>query len=102
MQCSLREMRYKEVISVTDGSRYGYVGDVDIDLDSGQVRALIIPGQPRFFGLRCRGRRCAALARISFWWRARPYAACRKRQKGIAVSSAVEKSFFQNKKTVAN
>ena len=51
MQCSLREMRYKEVISVTDGSRYGYVGDVDIDLDSGQVRALIIPGQPRFFGL---------------------------------------------------
>ena len=39
MQCSLREMRYKEVISVTDGSRYGYVGDVDIDLDSGTPKS---------------------------------------------------------------
>lgn len=51
MQCTLRELRYKEVISVTDGSRYGYVGDLDIDLDSGQVRALVVPGPARFFGL---------------------------------------------------
>ena len=51
MECSLRDLRYKEVISVADGSRYGYVGDVEIDLESGQVRTLIIPGQPRFFGL---------------------------------------------------
>ena len=36
---------------MTDGSRYGYVGDVEIDLDSGQIRSLIIPGQARFFGL---------------------------------------------------
>ena len=55
METRIAELRYKEVISVTDGSRYGYVGDVDIDLDSGQVRALIIPGQPRFFGLFGRG-----------------------------------------------
>ncbi len=54
MECSLRDLRYKEVISVTDGSRYGYVGDVEIDLDSGQIRSLIIPGQARFFGLFCR------------------------------------------------
>lgn len=51
MQCTLRELRYKEVISVTDGSRYGYVGDLDVDLDSGQVRALVVPGPARFFGL---------------------------------------------------
>lgn len=51
MECSLRDLRYKEVISMTDGSRYGYVGDVEIDLDSGQIRSLIIPGQARFFGL---------------------------------------------------
>ena len=51
MECSLSQLRYKEVISIADGSRYGYVGDVDIDLESGQVRALVIPGQPRFFGL---------------------------------------------------
>ena len=51
MKVLVSELRYKEVIVVADGSRYGYVGDVEIDLESGQVRTLIIPGQPRFFGL---------------------------------------------------
>lgn len=51
MESSLRDLRYKEVISVSDGSRFGYVGDLEIDLDSGQVRNLVIPGQARFFGL---------------------------------------------------
>ena len=51
MECSLRDLRYKEVISVADGSRYGYVGDVEVDLDSGQVLALVVPGRLRLFGL---------------------------------------------------
>ena len=51
MECSLRDLRYKEVISVADGSRYGWVGDVEVDLDSGQVRALVVPGRLRLFGL---------------------------------------------------
>jgi YlmC/YmxH family sporulation protein len=51
MESSLRDLRDKEVISLADGSRYGYVGDVEIDLESGQVRSLIIPGQARLFGL---------------------------------------------------
>ncbi len=44
METRIAELRYKEVISVTDGSRFGYVGDMEVDLDSGQVRALVIPG----------------------------------------------------------
>ena len=32
-------------------SRYGWVGDVEVDLDSGQVRALVVPGRLRLFGL---------------------------------------------------
>lgn len=51
MQTRIAELRYKEVISVEDGTRYGYVGDMEIDLESGQVKALIIPGRRRFFGL---------------------------------------------------
>lgn len=51
MLLSLSELRDKEVISVTDGSRYGYVGDLSVDLETGQVRALIVPGEARFFGL---------------------------------------------------
>ena len=36
---------------MSDGSRYGWVGDVEVDLDSGQVRALLVPGRLRLFGL---------------------------------------------------
>lgn len=51
MECTLKDLRYKEVISVSDGTRFGYVGDLEVDVDSGQIRALIIPGPARFFGL---------------------------------------------------
>ena len=51
METRIAELRYKEVISVEDGSRYGYVGDMEVDLESGQVRALVVPGKRRFFGL---------------------------------------------------
>lgn len=51
MECRVSELRYKEIINVSDGSRYGWVGDVEVDLDSGQVRALVVPGHLRLFGL---------------------------------------------------
>lgn len=51
METRIAELRYKEVISVEDGSRYGYVGDMEIDLETGQVRALVVPGRRRLFGL---------------------------------------------------
>ena len=51
MDTRIAELRYKEVISVEDGTRYGYVGDMEVDLESGQVRALVVPGRRRFFGL---------------------------------------------------
>lgn len=51
MECRVSELRYMEIINVSDGSRYGWVGDVEVDLDSGQVRALVVPGRLRLFGL---------------------------------------------------
>ena len=51
METRIAELRYKEVISVTDGSRFGYVGDMEVDLESGKVRALVVPGRLRLFGL---------------------------------------------------
>ena len=51
METRIAQLRYKEVISVEDGARYGYVGDMEVDLESGRVRALIVPGRKRFFGL---------------------------------------------------
>ena len=51
METRIAELRYKEVISTADGSRFGYVGDMEVDVESGQVKALVIPGRRRLFGL---------------------------------------------------
>lgn len=51
MESRLTDLRYKEVIDVADGSRYGYVGDVEIDWTDGKVRALVVPGRLRLLGL---------------------------------------------------
>lgn len=51
MDVRLGDLRYKEVINVSDGTRYGYVGDVELDVESGQVRAIVVPGRLRLLGL---------------------------------------------------
>ena len=51
MLISLEELRCKEIISITDGSRYGYIGDITFDLEKGLVREFVVPGPRRFFGL---------------------------------------------------
>ncbi len=51
MDTRVTDLRYKEVISVADGTRFGYVGDLELDVESGQVTALVIPGRRRLFGL---------------------------------------------------
>ena len=51
MRCRVSELRYKEIIDVADGSRYGFVGDVEVDLETGQITQLIVPGRLRLCGL---------------------------------------------------
>lgn len=50
------QLRRKEVINLCDGCRLGCVGDVEVKLPEGEVRALIVFGPSRFFGLFGRGR----------------------------------------------
>ena len=47
METRIAELRWKEVIGLRDGSRFGY----EVDLESGQVRSLVVPGRRRLFGL---------------------------------------------------
>lgn len=47
----ISDLRCKEIINVADGSRYGYLGDAEIDLENGQVKALVALGRLRLFGL---------------------------------------------------
>ena len=51
MESRIAQLRYKEVISMEDGSRFWYEGDLEIDLERGQVTALVVPGRRRLFGL---------------------------------------------------
>ena len=45
------ELRRKEIINVCDGARYGPICDLELDIESGKLLALVVPGPPRFFGL---------------------------------------------------
>lgn len=51
MECRGWELRDKEIINLSDGSRIGYVGDMVVDLEQGKVTALVVPGRLRLFGL---------------------------------------------------
>lgn len=48
------ELRNKEVINTKDGKILGYVMDVEFDINTGKLVAVIVPGPPRVWGLFCR------------------------------------------------
>ena len=45
------DIKQKEVINVIDGSRLGYICDVEIDWQEGNITKLIVPGPRKTFGL---------------------------------------------------
>lgn len=45
------DFRQKEVISITEGRRLGFISDVEIDFEKGVIESVVIPGPSRFFGL---------------------------------------------------
>ena len=51
MGTKFTELRCKEVICICDGQRLGYVSDVKIEVPSGCVTAIVVPGPCRFLGL---------------------------------------------------
>lgn len=49
------DLRRKEVINLNDGCRLGFVGDLEIKMPDGEIKAIIVFGRCRFFGLFGRG-----------------------------------------------
>ncbi|MBE3593610.1 MAG: YlmC/YmxH family sporulation protein [Candidatus Carbobacillus altaicus] len=45
------EFQSKDVVDMADGKRLGRVGDLELDLEKGRIRALVIPSGGRLFGL---------------------------------------------------
>ena len=51
MTCRIAELQYKEVVDIANGTRYGYIGDLEINTERGTVESIIIYGRPRLWGL---------------------------------------------------
>jgi YlmC/YmxH family sporulation protein len=45
------DFKQKEVININDGKRLGFVCDVEIDLKSGRLQSIVIPGGNRLLGI---------------------------------------------------
>ncbi len=45
------DFRQKEVVNLNDGKRLGFVYDVEINMESGSVEAIIVPGTGKILGL---------------------------------------------------
>ena len=55
MSMRFTQLQCKEVICVSDGRRLGFVTDVQVEIPSGNVCAIVVPCPARFPG--CFGRR---------------------------------------------
>ena len=45
------ELHSKEVIHISDGERFGFVSDIEIDTESGKILSITVPGAYRAFGI---------------------------------------------------
>ena len=51
MIARITDMHNKEVINLCDGTRLGYVDDLEVDTCTAQITALVINGRTRLFGI---------------------------------------------------
>ena len=51
MAFRITELQFKELVDISDGTRYGFIGDIEIDERSGMIDTIIVCGRNRLFGL---------------------------------------------------
>ncbi|MEX2104948.1 MAG: YlmC/YmxH family sporulation protein [Bacilli bacterium] len=47
----ISDFQTKDVVNVIDGRKLGQVSDLELDLKSGRIDAIVVPGPGKFFGL---------------------------------------------------
>ena len=45
------DLQKKEVVNINDGKRLGFLYDIEIDLKTGKIGSIIVPGRGRFLGI---------------------------------------------------
>ena len=51
MAIKFTDLQCREVICIGSGQRLGFISDVQIEIPSGEVCAIVVPGPCRFLGL---------------------------------------------------
>jgi len=51
MSTKFTELHCKEVICVSDGRRLGFISDACVEIPTGNIVSIVVPGPCRFFGL---------------------------------------------------
>lgn len=51
MNTRIADLQCKEVINVCNGERMGYVNDVELDINTGRLLAIVVPGAWSFSNL---------------------------------------------------
>lgn len=46
----ISELKHRDVVNVNDGRRLGVIVDLDIDLEEGLIKSIIVPVQRGFWG----------------------------------------------------
>lgn len=50
------DFKCREVINVVDGERLGFVYDMEIDSETGEIRSIVVPGKEKVsFFKKCKG-----------------------------------------------
>lgn len=47
----ISDFQTKDVVNVVDGRKLGQISDLELDLKSGRIDAIVVPGPGKFFGL---------------------------------------------------
>ncbi|KKM12261.1 hypothetical protein SY88_03605 [Clostridiales bacterium PH28_bin88] len=47
----ISDLRLRDVVNIVDGRRLGVIKDIELDLEAGRVKALILPGAGRVMAL---------------------------------------------------
>jgi YlmC/YmxH family sporulation protein len=48
---NISDFQTKDVVNVIDGKNLGQINDLELDLRTGRVEAIVVPGPSKFFGM---------------------------------------------------
>lgn len=51
MTIRIGDLRDRDVVNINDGKRLGLINDIELDVESGTIKAIIIPGAGGFMGV---------------------------------------------------